>query len=47
MTEGYCIRCEMKRDMVKVRRETMANGRTKTIGECHKCGRAMVKIESK
>jgi len=45
MTEkGYCMRCKVKREMVKTKVVTMKNKRKAMRGQCIKCGTSMFRI---
>lgn len=44
MTEGYCVKCKAKREMVDEQEVTMKNGRKAIKGKCSKCGTGMYKI---
>lgn len=44
MTEGYCVKCKAKREMVNVVETTMKNGRKALKGKCARCGTGMYKI---
>ncbi len=43
-TEGYCVKCKAKRDMIDAQRVTMKNGRPAMKGKCPTCGTGMYKI---
>ncbi len=42
--EAYCVKCQKKRVMIKVKKITMKNGRAARKGECPKCGTGMFRI---
>ena len=44
MTEGYCVKCEAKKEMTGTSEVTMANGRRALKGKCTSCGTGMFKI---
>ncbi len=43
-TEGYCVKCKSKRNMVNAEEVTMKNGRKAMKGKCETCGTGMYKI---
>ena len=44
MTEGYCVRCKSKKEIVDALEEVMKNGRKAMRGKCPTCGTVMFKI---
>ena len=44
MTEGYCVKCKSKREMVDATEVTMKNGRKAMKGKCSKCDCGMYRI---
>jgi hypothetical protein len=44
MTEGYCVKCKAKKEIVDAVEETMKNGRKAIKGRCPTCGVVMFKI---
>ena len=44
MTEGYCVKCKAKKEIVDGVEETMKNGRKAIKGRCPTCGTVMFKI---
>ena len=44
MTEGYCVKCKSKKEIVDALEETMKNGRKAIRGKCPTCGTVMFKI---
>lgn len=47
MTEGYCVKCKAKKEIVNGVEETMKNGRRAIKGKCPTCGTNMFKILGK
>jgi len=47
MTNGYCMKCKVKREMNKVTKVKMKNGKPAMKGVCSKCGCKMFKIGDK
>ena len=44
MSEGYCVKCKAKKEIVDGLEETMKNGRKAIKGKCPTCGTVMFKI---
>ena len=44
MSEGYCVKCKAKKEIVDGVEETMKNGRKAIKGKCPTCGTVMFKI---
>ncbi len=44
MTEGYCVKCKAKKEIVDAVEEVMKNGRKAIKGRCPTCGTVMFKI---
>jgi uncharacterized Zn finger protein (UPF0148 family) len=44
MSEGYCVKCKAKKEIVDAVEETMKNGRKAIKGRCPTCGVVMFKI---
>jgi len=44
MTEGYCVKCKAKKEIVEAVEEVMKNGRKAIKGRCPTCGTVMFKI---
>jgi hypothetical protein len=44
MSEGYCVKCKAKKEIVGGVEETMKNGRKAIKGKCPTCGTVMFKI---
>ena len=44
MTQGYCVKCKAKAEMINEKETTMKNGRKAMKGTCKKCGTGMYKI---
>ena len=44
MTEGYCVKCKSKKEIVDALDETLKNGRMAIRGKCPTCGTVMFKI---
>jgi Zn finger protein HypA/HybF involved in hydrogenase expression len=44
MSEGYCVKCKAKKEIVDAVQETMKNGRRAIKGKCPTCGTVMFKI---
>ncbi len=44
MTQGYCVKCKAKQDIVNEERITMKNGKPALKGKCPACGTGMFKI---
>jgi len=44
MTEGYCVKCKARREIVDAVEETMKNGRKAIKGKCPTCSTVMFKI---
>ena len=44
MSEGYCVKCKAKKEIVDAVEETMMNGRKAIKGRCPTCGVVMFKI---
>ena len=44
MTEAYCVKCRVKRDVKNAKQITMKNGRAATKGICSKCGTTVFRI---
>lgn len=47
MSEGYCVKCKAKKEIVNAMEETMKNGRKAIKGKCPTCGTVMFKILGK
>jgi uncharacterized Zn finger protein (UPF0148 family) len=47
MSEGYCVKCKAKKEIVNAVEETMKNGRKAIKGKCPTCGTVMFKILGK
>ncbi|HYA84016.1 MAG TPA: DUF5679 domain-containing protein [Candidatus Bathyarchaeia archaeon] len=43
-TEGYCVKCKVKRDMKDEKRKRTKNGRSGISGICTVCGGKMFKM---
>jgi uncharacterized Zn finger protein (UPF0148 family) len=44
MSEGYCVKCKAKKEIVDAVEEVMKNGRKAIKGKCPTCGTVMFKI---
>jgi len=44
MPEGYCVKCNAKKEIIDAVEETMKNGRKAIKGKCPTCGTVMFKI---
>ena len=44
MSEGYCVKCKAKKEIVDGVEELMKNGRKAIKGKCPTCGTVMFKI---
>ena len=44
MTEGYCVKCKAKKEIIDGIEEVMKNGRKAIKGKCPTCGTVMFKI---
>ena len=44
MSEGYCVKCKARKEIVGGVEETMKNGRKAIKGKCPTCGTVMFKI---
>jgi Zn finger protein HypA/HybF involved in hydrogenase expression len=44
MSEGYCVKCKAKKEIVDGVEEVMKNGRKAIKGKCPTCGTVMFKI---
>ena len=44
MSEGYCVKCKAKKEIVNAVEEVMKNGRKAIKGKCPTCGTVMFKI---
>ena len=44
MSEGYCVKCKAKKEIVDAVEEVMKNGRRAIKGKCPTCGTVMFKI---
>jgi len=44
MSEGYCVKCKAKKEIVDAVEETMKNGRKAIKGKCPTCGTVMFMI---
>jgi uncharacterized Zn finger protein (UPF0148 family) len=44
MSEGYCVKCKAKKEIIDGVEETMKNGRKAIKGKCPTCGTVMFKI---
>jgi hypothetical protein len=44
MTEGYCVKCKAKKEIIEAVEEVMKNGRKAIKGRCPTCGTVMFKI---
>ena len=44
MTEGYCVKCKAKKEIINGVEEIMKNGRKAIKGKCPACGTVMFKI---
>jgi len=44
LSEGYCVKCKAKKEIVDGVEETMKNGRKAIKGKCPTCGTVMFKI---
>jgi len=42
--QGYCVKCQKKREIKNPKAITMKNGRPATQGVCPTCGTKMVRI---
>lgn len=42
--DGYCVRCQERRDIGDPRQVTMKNGKPATEGTCPVCGTRMFRI---
>ncbi len=47
MSEGYCVKCKSKKEIINPVEETMKNGRKAIKGKCPTCGTVMFKILGK
>lgn len=47
MSEGYCVKCKAKKEIINPAEETMKNGRKAIKGKCPTCGTVMFKILGK
>ena len=47
MVEGYCVKCNAKKEIVDAVEEVMKNGRRAIKGKCPTCGTVMFKILGK
>ena len=44
MSEGYCVKCKAKKEIIDAVEEIMKNGRKAIKGKCPTCGTVMFKI---
>ena len=44
MSEGYCVKCKAKKEIINPVEETMKNGRKAIKGKCPTCSTVMFKI---
>ena len=44
MSEGYCVKCKAKKEIIDAIEEVMKNGRKAIKGKCPTCGTVMFKI---
>ena len=44
MSEGYCVKCKAKKEIIDAVEEVMKNGRKAIKGKCPTCGTVMFKI---
>jgi len=44
MTEGYCVKCKSKKEIIEDVEEVMKSGRKAIKGKCPTCGTVMFKI---
>ena len=44
MSEGYCVKCKARKQIVDAVEEVMKNGRRAIKGKCPVCGKVMFKI---
>lgn len=44
MSEGYCVKCKAKKEIMDAVEEVMKNGRRAIKGKCPTCGTVMFKI---
>ena len=44
MSEGYCVKCKAKKEILDGVEEVMKNGRKAIKGKCPACGTVMFKI---
>lgn len=44
MSEGYCVKCKAKKEIIAAVEEVMKNGRKAIKGKCPTCGTVMFKI---
>ncbi len=47
MTEGYCVKCKKKREMLNVKEVLSKNGRRMAKGKCSVCDCNMCRILGK
>jgi hypothetical protein len=45
-TEGYCVKCKAKREIMDAEKVTMKNGRPALKGKCGVCGTGMYRVLS-
>ena len=44
MTDGYCVKCKAKTEILDAKEVTMKNGRKAVKGKCKTCGTGVYKI---
>ncbi|MCL0042829.1 DUF5679 domain-containing protein [Dehalococcoidia bacterium] len=44
MSQAYCFKCRVKRDILNAKEVTLKNGKTATTGTCPHCGTKLFRI---